>query len=107
MPADRNARMELGIRISQWLWSAGVVVTILILVLLVSGAIEGRNRIRLEQVIFATWTLGPPSWFILQNYLWPPAPDGYQRFVAQQALLKSVWAGMAAFIAAIAFGRWG
>ena len=107
MAADRDTRMELGIRISNWLWSAGVAVTALFVLLLATGAIHGRDRIRLEQLVFAAWTLGPPCWLVLQNRLWPPSSGSYERFHMHQSLLTTVWAGIAAFIAAIMFGRWG
>ena len=106
MPADPIARMERGLKITGWLWGIGVGVTALIVVVLVAGNIAGRDRIQLEKVVFTAWTLGPPCWLMLQHYLWPPAPAGLDRFRTHQALVKAVWAGVAAFLAAIMFGRW-
>jgi hypothetical protein len=99
--------MERGLRITNWLWTVGVIVTVVAVIGLASDRIGGRDRVHAEQALFTAWTLGPPCWFILQNRLWPPAPDGYERFRLHQALLKAVWAGAVAFIAAIMFGRWG
>lgn len=107
MTAEPKARMELGIRVSTWLWSAGVAITALGVVLLISGIVDGRDRIRLEQLLFTLWTLGPPCWFILQARLWPPPSGAYERFRIHHSVLTTVWAGIIAFITAIAFGRWG
>ena len=107
MPTDPTARMERGLKITTWLWSVGVIITAIVVVMLVSGRIEGRDRIHLEQVLFTAWTLGPPCWLILQSYCWPPAPGGYDRFRLHGSLIKAAWAGIAAFLAAIMFGRWG
>lgn len=107
MPSDPIARMEQGLKAATWVWSAGVIATGVIVALLVTGRVGGADRIRVEQVVFTAWTLGPPCWLILQHRLWPPAPGGYERFNTHQALLKAVWAGIAAVIAAISFGRWG
>jgi len=107
MPTDPVARMEQGLKLSTWLWSAAAIFTAVVVALLVKGRVVGADRIQVEQLLFAAWTLGPPCWFILQYRMWPPAPGGYDRFRLHQALLKAVWAGVTAFIAAIMFGRWG
>ena len=104
---DPMMRMERGLRLSNWLWTAGVVITAFAVIVMVSDRIGGRDRVHLEQLLFACWTLGAPCWFILQHRLWPPVPDGYERFRLHQSLLKAVWAGILAFLAAIMFGRWG
>ena len=107
MLTDPMVRMEQGLRISTWLWWLGVVVTAVIVGLLVSGRIDGQDRIHVEQLLFSAWTLGPPCWFLLQYRLWPPTAAGAERFRLHQGLLKVVWAGITAFISAIMFGRWG
>jgi len=107
MPSDPIARMELGLKFSQWVWALGTLVTVAVSILLVTESLVGRDRIRIEQLLFAAWTLGPPCWFVLQHRLWPPAPAGYERFRIQQSLLKAIWAGILAFLAAVMFGRWG
>ena len=107
MSTEPIARMERGLKITARLWSIGAVITAVVLVLLINGRIDGRDRIHLEQVLFSTWTLGPPCWFILQSRFWPPPPDGFDRFRLHQGLVKAAWAGIAAFQAAIFFGRWG
>lgn len=107
MSADPVTRMEQGLRITTWLWVAGVVVTVVGVAALVVGGIGGRDRVRLEQFLFMAWTVGPPAWFVLQHYLWPPAANQLDRFRTHQALVKAVWAGVAALLAAIIFGRWG
>ena len=107
MSTDPMTRMERGIRITNGLLVIGVITTAFVVIGVVSDLVEGKERIRCEQALFTAWTLGPPCWFALQNNLWPPAPNGYERFRVHQALVKAVWAGVAAFIAAIMFGRWG
>ena len=107
MSADQDARMERGLRLTTWLWSIGVVITALAVIVLATSEIGGRDRIHLEQVLFAAWTLGPPCWFILQHHLWPSTPERQHRFQTHQALVRAVWAGVVAFLAAIIFGRWG
>src|SRR5579871_2311297 len=107
MATEPNTRMDLGIRVSAWLWSAGVAITAGVVVLVTSGLIDGRDRIRAEQLLFTAWTLGTPCWFVLHNRLWPPASGAYERFRIHQSVLTTISAGVAAFIAAIAFGRWG
>jgi len=106
MPADPRDRMALGLRLTVWLWAVGLAITVVGVALLKSGRVEGANRILAEQVIFATWTLGPPCWFILQHWRWPPPPGEYDRFDAQQSLTKAVWAGVLALLTAIFFFRW-
>jgi hypothetical protein len=107
MAVDPLARMEQGVRLTTWVWILGVVVTVVGVGMLVGGAVEGKNRVRVEQVLFAGWTLGPPAWFVLQHYLWPAPPAGQDRFRTYQAIVRAIWAGIAAFLAAIIFGRWG
>lgn len=107
MSTDPIARMERGLRITAWLWSIGVIITALGVMVLISNKIGGRDRVHLEQVLFTAWTLGPPCWFILQHQVWPPARDGQDRFQTHQALLTATWGGVVAFLAAITFGRWG
>ena len=107
MAQDPVSRMEQGIKLTTWLWVAGVLVSAAGVAMLESGSVVGRDRVRLEQFLFTAWTLGPPAWFVLQHYLWPPAPAAYDRFRAHQVLVRSVWAGAVAFLAAIVFGRWG
>jgi len=106
LPTDPIARMERGLKITTWLCSAGAILTALSVLILVTGRVEGNDRVHLEQVLFTAWTLGPPCWFILQNHFWPPAPSAHDRFEHHQGLVRAVWAGTAAFLAAIAFGRW-
>ncbi len=106
MSTDPIARMEQGIKITSWLWVLGLLVAVAGVGILMTG-IGGRERVRLEQLLFTGWTLGPPAWFVIQHYLWP-APDGHQdRLRSHQALVKSIWAGVVALLAAIIFGRWG
>ena len=107
MSNDPIARMDLGLKLTTWLWSVGAVITAIIVFLLVNGSLAGQNRIRVEQYLFTAWTLGPPCWLVVQHRLWPPASTGYERFRLHQALVKAVWAGVIAFLAAIMFGRWG
>lgn len=107
MPSDPVARMERGLKASAGIWLLGAIVTAAIAALLFMGRISGQDRIRVEQLLFTAWTLGPPCWFILQYRFWPPSPGGYERFRLHQALLKAAWAGILAFLAAITFGRWG
>jgi len=107
MPIDPIARMEVGLKLSQWVWAAGVLVALAVSALLATGHWMGQDRIRIEQLLFAAWTLGPPCWFVLQHRLWPPVTEGYERFRIHQSLLKAIWAGVLAFLAAIMFGRWG
>ncbi len=106
MSTDPVARMEQGIKITSWLWVLGLLVTVAGVGMLMTG-IGGRERVRLEQLLFTGWTLGPPAWFVIQHHLWP-TPDGHHdRIRSHQALVKSIWAGVAALLAAIIFGRWG
>ena len=107
MSADPLDRMEQGLRITSWLWALGVIVTVVGVWMLEAGTVSGRDRVRLEQALFIAWTLGPPAWFILQQYLWPPPATGSDRFRTHQALVRAVWAGVVALLAAIIFGRWG
>jgi len=107
MPADPRARMEQGLKTAAGIWAVAAIISAGLVALLVTGRVVGPDRIRLEQMLFTAWTLGPPCWFILQYRLWPPPPADYDRFRIHQALLRSVWAGILAFIAAIMFGRWG
>ena len=108
MSTDPVARMEQGIKITSWLWILGLIVTVVGVGMLMTG-IGGRERVRLEQLLFAGWTLGPPAWFVIQHYLWPASsePGAHDRFRSHQALVKSIWAGVVALLAAIIFGRWG
>lgn len=107
MAEDPLARMEQGLKLTTWVWILGLLVTVAGVGMLAGGIVEGRNRVRLEQVLFAGWTLGPPIWFALQHCLWPAPPAGQDRFRSHQAIVRAVWAGIAAFLAAIIFGRWG
>ena len=107
MSSDDLQRMERGLRITTWLWILGTMVTVIGIAVLAGGVVGGRDRIHLEQVLFTAWAIGPPAWFILQNYLWPPASGGEDRFRTHQALVKAVWAGALALLAATFFGRWG
>ncbi len=107
MSPDPLERMEQGLRITSWLWALGVIVTIAGVWMLVGGMVGGRDRVRLEQALFVAWTLGPPVWFLIQHYRWPAPTGGQDRFRSHQALVRAVWAGVAALLAAIIFGRWG
>lgn len=106
MSTDPVARMEQGIKITSWLWVLGLLLTAAGVGLLMSG-IGGRERVRLEQVLFVGWALGPPAWFVVQHRLWPTAAGGHDRARSYQALVKSIWGGMIALLAAVIFGRWG
>jgi hypothetical protein len=107
MSADPLSRMEQGIKITSWLWALGVIVTVAGVGILATGTVGGRERVRLEQVLFTAWTVGPPAWFMVQHYVWPAPLGGHDRLRSHQALIKAVWAGVAALLAAIIFGRWG
>jgi hypothetical protein len=107
MSADPLDRMEQGLKITSWLWTLGVIVTVVGIWMLEAGTVGGRGRVRLEQVMFTAWTVGPPAWFVVQHYVWPAPPGGQDRFKSHQALVRAVWAGVAALLAAIIFGRWG
>jgi len=98
-------RTDRGMKISAWLWGVAVAGTGAALVILYRSP-DFAFRFLLEKLLFAGWTLGPPIWFILQYRVWPPRPDQLDRYRLQQGLLKAVWAGVAAFLAAIFFGRW-
>jgi len=107
MSGDPLERMEQGIRITSWLWVLGIIVTVVGMVVLIEGVVGGRERVRLEQALFTAWTLGPPAWFVIQHYLWPAPAEGQDRFRSHQALVKAIWAGVVALLAAVIFGRWG
>ena len=48
MSLDPMKRMERGLWFSNWLWTAGVIVTACTVLLLVSDRLGGRDRVHLE-----------------------------------------------------------
>jgi len=97
---------QLGIKVSGWLWGIAVAGTAAVLLVLYTVPVSFQTHRSMEKILFAGWALGPPAWFILQYWAWPPTPAEQERYHLHQGLLKAVWAGVAALLAAMFFGRW-
>jgi hypothetical protein len=107
MAIDPEARMERGLKLTNWVFSLAVAATAAVVIVLVLRRPDTGERMEVQKLLFAAWTLGPPIGLVAQHLLWPPAVEGIERFRTQQALIKAVWGGIVGFLAASFFGHWG
>lgn len=60
-----------------------------------------------RNVLWVTWTLAPPIWFLIQYILAPEAwkiGDDFQRFQYSQQIASKVWLAMVSITTALYFG---